>query len=68
MNIKDYSVRAIKKGKKRGRPSKQERTMSAITSFFFDSPKVQKYLKERMMEIMLYGSTVFDHKKFEKLL
>ena len=54
MGIKDYAVRLRLKGKTRGRPSKLEKTASAIMSWHLK--KNEPEIIKAMTDMMLYGN------------
>jgi hypothetical protein len=56
ISIKDYYVRAKKKNKTRGRPSKEEVYASAVMSYCLE--KVIPQMHKAHMEALLYGTGI----------
>ena len=52
-SIKEFSVRATKRGKTRGRPSKEEMLMSAFLSYYHK--KHYKEIRRKVFDIIVYG-------------
>lgn len=62
INIKDFIVRARKKNKKRGRPSKQEIILSKFLSQQVNSPELQQEIEKAYLDMMLYGTGIIKTK------
>lgn len=58
ISIKDFPIRILKKGKKRGRPSKEELTMSKIMSFEMQKPSNKKSIKKFVKDLLFYGTGI----------
>ena len=59
-SAKDFMVRVIKKGKKRGRPSKPEITLSKILSWHMNKPEVKESVNKSILDQVLYGKGAIE--------
>lgn len=66
-SIKNLLVRAKKKDKTRGRPSKMELEISKFLSNVAESPEFQSEIKQCLNDAVLYGTGIIDTKKFKRL-
>lgn len=55
-------IRVIKKGKKRGRPSKFEITLSKLVSWHMESPEMKKAIEQAQMDMLTHGIAVVPTK------
>ena len=55
-SIKEFSIRATKQGKTRGRPSKEEMDMSAVMSYHFN--KNRKKIEKQIMDRVIHGKVI----------
>ena len=55
-SIKEFSIRATKQGKRRGRPSKEEWNASAIISYHFN--RNRKKIEKKIMDKIIYGKAI----------
>ncbi|MDI6732349.1 MAG: hypothetical protein QME16_00250, partial [Planctomycetota bacterium] len=60
ISIKDYFCRVRKKNKTKGRPSKEEMVLSAVTSYNLD--KMKPLFRKMHKDIMLYGTGIMKVK------
>ena len=63
MNITDYPARVIKKGKTRGRPSKEEVFLSGVASSYLKAN--EPTIRQAFIDFVMNGKGVMEWKKIK---